>query len=410
MAIDFSLSDEQAMLRDTARNFAKNEIEPVAREIHDEDVAHPWQRVRPMFEEATELGFTTMLVPEEYGGEGGDLVDHVLLMEEFGATDIGIALSYFNNTITSTKIISEGGTESQREQWLNELTSLDAPLLTGAQNEPDVAGSNLHYRGDDPDIGLQTYAERDGDEYVINGNKAAFCTNAGISDYYFVVARTSLNEPAFRSTSVFFVPEDADGLEAGQRTELLGWKTAHHAEVRLDDVRVPTDALIGEAEGNIGEYFPRVMPALLTGFAACYIGLARRAYERAMDYAHQRESWGESIVNHQAVKLRLAEMYADVRKARLMVWDAAHAIETGDPEAPAKAYQAKTGAVDMAIQNAERAVKMLGGYGVAEDSTPAKLLEDAWTGWPVDGTREIMRMDMVDHLLRLRNEGPSSSP
>ena len=406
MAIDLSPSDEQAMFRETAREFAENEIEPVAEEIRTEGVEEPWERVRPVFEEATDLGFTTLLFPEEHGGEGADMVDYVLVMEEFGAADVGIALSYFNNTITSAEIITAGGTPDQRERWLDELASLDAPLLCGAQNEPDVAGSDLYYVGPDPDIGLQTVAERDGDEYVIDGDKAAFCTNAGIADYYFVVARTSLDEPAFQSTSVFFVPADADGLTTGSRTELMGWETAHHAEVHLDDVRVPADALIGEEEGNIGDFFPQVMPALLTGFAACYVGLARRAYEHAMEYAHQRESWGQPIVEHQAVKLRLAEMYADVRKARLLVWDAASAVDAGEPEAASKAYLAKTGAVDMAIRNAERAVKVMGGYGVATESAPPRFLQDAWTGYPVDGTRDVMRLDMVDHLLRLRGGGP----
>lgn len=408
MTIDLRPSDEQAMYRETAREFAENEIEPVAADVLADEAGEPWEHVRPMFEDATELGFTTLLFPEEFGGEGASLTDHVLVMEEFGAADVGIALSYFNNTITSAEIIAAGATEAQRERWFAELCSLDAPLLCGAQNEPDVAGSDLFYRGSDPEIGLETYAERDGDEYVIDGSKAAFCTNAGIADYYFVIARTDLETPAMGSTSIFVVPADTPGLTTGQRTELMGWETAHHAEVGLDGVRVPARNLVGEKEGNIGEFFPQVLPALLTGFAGCYIGLARRAFERSITYAHQRESWGEPIINHQAVKLRLAEMYANTRTARLLVWDAARAVDTGDLEAMAKAYQAKTGAVDMAIRNAQRAVKLMGGYGVAAESAPARFLADAWTGYPVDGTRDLMRMDMLDYLLQLR-DGPNGA-
>jgi alkylation response protein AidB-like acyl-CoA dehydrogenase len=267
-----------------------------------------------------------------------------------------------------------------------------------------VAGSDFFCPYPDPEIGIETVASRDGDGYVLDGEKVQFCANAGIAEQYFVVARTDLDRPMRETLSIFVVPADADGLETGDRTDLLGWDASHNASVQLDGVFVPEENLLGREEGAAGEFLPQALPYITTGFAACHVGLARAAYEEAVAFAKRRESWGEPIINHQAVALKLADMYVNVETARAVVWEAAAAADRGSPEAGIKAPIAKTHAVDNAIENAETAVKVMGGLGVTDDSPAAEYLRDAWTGFPVDGTRDMMRLGLFRELQARTNE------
>jgi alkylation response protein AidB-like acyl-CoA dehydrogenase len=404
--IDFTLTDEQRALREEAREFARDEILPAARRVHAGSGASrngsspsPWETVRPVVEKGAGKGYMTMLVPERYGGGGRSMVDLCVVMEELGAADVGIAATYFNNTATAARIIEVGGTPKQQERLFGAITSSKTPLLTGALNEPDVAGSDLYCPTPDASMGIQTLAEHDGDgHYVINGQKARWCGNAGLSSHYFVVARTDPTKPAMASLCVFVVENGTEGLVAGEREPLMGWETGHNATVRLNGVRVPEENLLGGEEGAAARFFPRAIPYIITGFAACYVGLARAAYELAADYAKRRTSWGLPIIAHQAVALKLADMYVDAQTARLLTWDAARAADTGSPEVIIKAQAAKTHAVDVAIKNAENAVRILGGYGVTAESEAARLLRDAWCGYPVDGTRDLMRLGITGML------------
>jgi acyl-CoA dehydrogenase len=295
-------------------------------------------------------------------------------------------------------LIITGGNEAQREKWLREITSAECYVLASAGNEPDQAGSDALCPYPDPQVGLKTLARRDSDDYIINGVKAAFITNAGIADSYFVSARTDLAKPPQESTSFFYIPADLPGIVVSKRTELIGWKMAHNAEVRFENVRVPRECLLGEEGMGMPIFLMRSLPYIGVGFAACYVGLARAAYEYALEYAKTRISWGTPIINHEAVASKIADMYVNVQAARLMVWDAAHSIDSGSPMAALKAPAAKTFATEAAIQNAEMAVKILGSYGITREYKTSKLLNDAWIGWPCDGTNDMLRLHMVNFL------------
>jgi alkylation response protein AidB-like acyl-CoA dehydrogenase len=203
--------------------------------------------------------------------------------------------------------------------------------------------------------------------------------------------------PPALGMSMFYVPADIAGLKTGKSTELIGWKSGHHAEVVLDGVRVHESNRIG-AEGQAGMLLASVaeMPV---GLAACYVGLSRAAYEYARDYARERVSWGKPIIEHQAVALKLADMYVDTQAARLMVWDAAHAC-AADPQAAAtlKAPAAKSFAVDVAIRNSQRCVEILGAYGISREYRAGKYLNDAMIGYACDFTREMLRLSMMPFL------------
>ncbi|MGF1507458.1 MAG: acyl-CoA dehydrogenase family protein [Anaerolineae bacterium] len=394
-----TLTSEQEMLRRTAREFAEREIVPVVAQIEaaPHDAIVPWDLCQPLFTKGAELGFTSLLVPEAYGGLGLSCTELVLVMEELGAADVSIPANYFNLTATLNLLVARAATDEQKQRLLAHLGEGRPMLFSGALSEPNIAGSDLFCPTPDPSIGVQSAAHRQGNEYIITGHKSAFVTNAGIADAYFVMARTDFDVPVGQGMTMFYVPAETPGLSFGARTEMIGWKAAHHTEIYLDEVCVPAANRIGE-EGQAGQIFAGV-PEVAIGLAACYVGLARAAYELALDFARQRVSWGEPIIQHQAVALKLADMMVDVQSARLMVWDAAHAAEH-DPftAATLKSPAAKTFAVDVAIRTAQKAVEILGGYGISKEYQAGKFLNDDWIGYSCDFTRDVLRLGMVDFL------------
>ncbi|NEU76025.1 acyl-CoA/acyl-ACP dehydrogenase [Hassallia byssoidea VB512170] len=397
--IDFSLTQEQLLLQKTARDFAESEIKPIAKIIDESNDPNiiPWDFCQGVFRKGADLGFTSLLLPQEYGGMGGKCIDLVLVQEELGVADVSIACSYFNLTASMSLFLTRAGTEEQRKRMLSSVSSSEPHLFSVAESEPNVASSDLFCPAPDPQIGMKTFACSDGDRYVLNGNKSGLITNAGIADAYFIMARTSLDKPMRESMSMFYVPADTPGLKFGKRTQMIGWKPSHHTEIYLDNVRVSAENLIGQ-EGQAGALL-MLLPEVSIGLAASHVGLARAAYEYALNYAKQRVSWGRPIIEHQAVALKLAEMMVNTQAARLMVWDAAIAADT-DPQlaATVKAPAAKTFAVDVAIKNAQTAVEILGGSGITKEYQTGKFLNDAWIGYSCDFTREILRLNLVNFI------------
>jgi alkylation response protein AidB-like acyl-CoA dehydrogenase len=399
--IDFQLTQEQVVFQETARQFAQKKVKPIVDEIDQMEFSRctPWEYLKAVYTEAASLGFTTMLIPEKYGGGGAGCLENVLFLEEIGAVDVGVAASYFNTSITAPMLIINGGSETQREKWLTEITEAEYFIIASAGNEPDQAGSDALCPFPDPQVGLKTTAGRDGDEgYIINGTKAAFITNAGITNAYLVAARTDLSKPPMESTSFFYIPADLPGIKTGRRTSLTGWRTAHNAEVHFDNVRVPQMARLGEEGTGVPLFLMRSLPYIAIGLSACYVGLARAAYEYALDYSQQRISWGMPIIRHQAVAGKIAEMYINVHAARLVVWEAAYEVDHNLPSAAMKSPIAKTFATEMAIKNAQLAVQVLGAYGITNEYKAAKMLNDAWIGWSCDGTNDVLRLNMVNFL------------
>ena len=197
--VDFTLNDEQLTLQRTARDLATREIAPIAEQVERMDHAStaPWDLVRPVFQKASRLGIPHLLIPEEYGGGGGSCLDNALVQEEFGAVDVGIAAAYFNLAATAPRVIVAGGTEAQKREWLGEICASDDFLVASAGSEADQAGSDTFCPYPDPRVGLRTTSRRDGDDYVLDGTKAAFITSAGIASAYFVMARNDLGKPGF---------------------------------------------------------------------------------------------------------------------------------------------------------------------------------------------------------------------
>ena len=393
--IDLTLSDEQRALRETAREFAQRELAPAVERVHAAGhEAEPWTLLRDAYARGCALGFQSLLLAEEDGGEGASCIDAALVLEELGAVDVAVAASYFAATATMVQLLGRAGSSEQKERWLAPVRAGEPLLLSGALSEPDRAGSDLFYPEPDPAVGVQTVAERTSDGWVLRGAKSAFVTNAGIADAYLVLARSRTDVPPAAAMTMFYVPAGARGLSAGPRTRLSGWHASYHAELVLDDVCVPDEDVVG-GEGEAGRVFA-ASPEIPIGLAASFVGLARAAREYAEAYAAERVSWGVPIARHQAVALRLAEAAIDEQAARLLVWDAAGAAAT-DPFAAAtrKAPAAKVFAVDAAIRNGQRAVETLGAYGVAAEYRAARYLNDAWVGWSCDFTRDLLLLGLV---------------
>jgi len=393
--ISLTLTDDQEQLRSVAADFARREVVPVIDAAERSSGHLDPATYRRVFSAAASVGMHSMLIPECHGGTGHSTIDNAIVQEELGAVDVGVASS-LNLTMTVPNMITVGGTDDQRDRWLSEITT-DGQILAGALNEPNVPGSELFCPIPDPALGIRTRAVRDGDAYVIDGAKAGWVTNAGIADRYLVFARTSFDQPAMMATSAFWVRADAAGLSVGPRTDLLGMRSGFHAEVFLDGVRVPSTDRLGE-EGHGLALMGEASAGMAVGLAAGFVGLARTALEMVVSYADERRSWGQPIRQHQAVALHLADAAVALQTARLLVWDAALAVDTADPAARWKVPAAKTHAVDTAIANAERAVKIFGGSGVSCGVGPEKLLRDAWTGYACDFTKEMLRLSIAEVL------------
>lgn len=394
--IDFTLTEEQQLLQKTARDFAEKEIRPVAEKIEqmgELSTEETWALVEGIFKKAVEIGFTTLYIPERYGGGGRGPIDGAIISEELAAADIGIA-NALGAVMGYPMFIVAAGTEEQRQRWLPEMCSGEVHVMAGAQSEPNVAGSELFCPYPDPKLGLKTVARRDGDEYVISGAKSAFITNAGVAKSYFLVCRTDLTRPPAESMSLFYVPADLPGFSVGKRTHMLGMKTGFHAELFLDDVRVPKECLLGRE----GEALSILSQVLGQGLGIQFVGLARAAYQYALEYAKQRTSWGQPLIKHQAVALKLADMEIEIQAARLLSWDAACAAQRLDPAAGIKGIASKTYAVDIAIKTAENAVKILGAYGVTKEYKTAKYMCDALMGYACDFTGDLLRLRIADSL------------
>jgi alkylation response protein AidB-like acyl-CoA dehydrogenase len=397
--IEFSLTQEQQILQTQAREFAQHEIQPIVRIIEDSDnpELEPWDFCKNLFFKGSELGFTSLMLPKELGGRGGKCIDLAIVLEEIGAVDVSIACSYFNLTAAMGLFVTRVATEEQQKRILSLANTGNPHLFSAAESEPHVATSDLFCPIPDSKIGLKTSAVRNDNVYLLNGTKSSLVTNAGIADAYFIIARTAMDKPLYESLSIFYVEADRPGVKFGKKTQMIGWKASHHAEIHLDNVPVPVDNLIGQ-EGEAAKLL-MLLPEVAIGLAASYVGLARAAYEYALSYAKQRISWGRPIIEHQAVALKLADMMINTQAARLMVWDAARTAETSPQlAATVKAPAAKTFAVDVAIKNAQTAVEILGGYGVTKESLAGKFLADATIGYSCDFTREVLRLGLVNFL------------
>jgi acyl-CoA dehydrogenase len=383
--VSFALTDEQKALRELAHEFAAKEIRPKAAE-YDEHQTHPADVVA----KAHEVGLMNPHIPEELGGPGLGGVEGVLIGEELCWGCSGIGTSIVANILGALPVMLAGSDE-QRREWLPPL--LEAPILCSfALTEPN-AGSDVS--------GIQTTAVRHGDVYVINGSKM-FITNAGHAAWVTVFASTD-RDAGHRGLTAFVVPTDADGVVVEQHLDKMGQRATDTSALAFQDVRVPAGHRLGE-EGQGFKIAMQTLDHTRPGTAAGAVGVARAAFEHAVEYSKQRVQFGQPVAMNQGVNFLVADMAAEIEAARLLVWQAAWLLDQGERATLQSSY-AKRFAADTAMKVTTDAVQIFGGYGYMKEYPVEKLMRDAKLFQIYEGTSQIQRL-VIAREIYLPREGP----
>jgi alkylation response protein AidB-like acyl-CoA dehydrogenase len=372
--LNFTLAPEQRELQALAREFALRELRPVAGEADAKGEYPPGLLAR-----AAGLGLTSYGIPPEHGGGGVGAVTAALVAEELSFGCAGLAAP-IAATMFPVRPLLRFGTDEQRQEYLPRLAAQDGCLAAIAFTEPH-AGSDLN--------ALRTSARRDGDSWVLNGEKC-YVTNGGVAEVTVVFARTDAGLAAF------LVEGDDPGVRPGRKEELLGLRASYTGSLLLDEARIPADRLLGEEGEGFAvavDFFEHSRPQV----AAAAVGLARAAFEYATDYARQREAFGKPLIAKQAVAFKLADMAIEIEAARLLTWRACAALDAGEDAMLPGSY-AKAFAADAAMRATTEAVQVLGGAGVTRDHPVEKWLRDAKMFQIVEGTSEIQRHVIATHL------------
>jgi len=380
--MDLQLTEEQRALQDLARDFARNEMEPVSAH-HDKTGEFAWDVYRKAFG----IGLMNTHIPEEYGGPGLEVFENCLLAEELAAGCSGIYTCMEVNTLATAPLLV-AGTEEQKKKWLTSLTE-ELRFAAYAVTEPD-AGSDV--------ASIRSRAVRDpnGGGYVLNGSKM-WITGAGHASWFFVLAYTE-PEAGYKGMSGFVVPADLPGVKVGKKEWNMGQRASDTRTVDFEDVHLPEESRIGpEGDGWLiaMRAFDRTRPPV----SASAVGVARRAYEHAVKYAKERQSFGVPIARHQAVSFMLADMARDISAARLLVWQAAARIDAGQRNTM-EAAMAKCFAADTVMRVTTDAVQIFGGYGYSTEYPVEKLMRDAKVFQIYEGTSQVQRMIIAREILR----------
>ncbi|QLD88455.1 acyl-CoA dehydrogenase family protein [Natronomonas salina] len=372
--MDFALPGEHEMTRNVVRDFCEAEVEPIAQEIEEE---HRFPE--EIFEELADLDLMGVPVPEEYGGAGGDYLMYALVAEELGRVSGSVGLSYVAHTSLGLMPIIKFGTEEQKEEWARPLAEGEG-IGAWALTEPG-SGSDAS--------DMDTMAEKDGDEYVLNGTKQ-FITNASEANSVLVKAVT---EPGagYDGISTFIVdPEDDDGFEVSTIWDKMGLNASPTCELQLNDVRIPEDRLLGE-EGEGWEQTKKTLDGGRISIAALSTGLGQGAFEAAREYATEREQFGSPISKFDAVRDMIVSMDRKIERARLLTHKAAVKYDDGEDVTRISSL-AKLDASEICREVAEDAVQVLGGYGYTTDFAPQRFYRDAKLMEIGEGTSEIQHL------------------
>ncbi len=377
--IAFELTQEQIALQDMSRKFAANEIRPKAVEYD-----HAGQFPEDILEKAFGLGLMSGFIPEEYGGLGISALDACIIEEELGWGCSGIATSMTCNGLALTPILV-AGTDDQKKRFV-------APFAEKLQ----YASFCLTEPGAGSDAGgIATTAKKEGDNYVLNGRKC-FITNGSYATQYAVFASTDRSK-GHKGLSAFIVPRSLPGVSVGKKEDKMGQRASDTADVLFEDVKVPAGNLLGKE----GEGFKIAMITLdyaRPSVAALAVGVARAAFELAMQYSKERVQFGVPIAMNQAIHFLLADMAMDIEAARLLTYKGAWLLDEGKRNTKESSF-AKAYAADLAMRVTTDAVQIYGGYGYMRDYPVEKLMRDAKLLQIYEGTSQIQRMVIAKEVM-----------
>lgn len=376
----FGLSEEQLQLREVARQFAAEQIAPVAAR-YDESGEFP----RDLLRQAHQLGLFNLLQPSELSGTGLSNHDACLVIEELAAGCSGVTTSIVANDLALTPILV-GGTPEQKRRFIAPIAS-QGLLASFCLTEPG-AGSDA--------AGISTSVARDGDSYVINGTKQ-WITNGGVAEQYTVFASIDRSKK-HKGLCCLVVPANLPGISKGHHENKMGQRCSNTVRISFDNVRVPLDHLIGKE----GEGFPIAMKTLdysrpLTAIIA--VGIARAAFQHARAYAKERKQFGQVIGSFQGIQFLLADMFTDIEAARHLTLASSRLLDAGK-SASLQSSMAKRFSADIAMRVTTDAVQIFGGYGYTKDYPVEKLMRDAKLLQIYEGTSQIQRVVIARELLK----------
>lgn len=379
--MNFDLNETHKMIRETARQFAQDELAPSADE-RDEKEIFPYEQIKKL----GELGFMGMMVPEQYGGAGLDALSYTVAIEEISKVDAscGVIMSVNNSLVCYG--LTKHGTEEQKKKYL-------VPLATGnklgafALSEPE-AGSDA--------TNQHTIAVRDGDHYILNGIKN-WITNGISADYVLVMAQTDPTK-GHKGISTFIVEKGMPGFTHGKKERKLGIRSSDTVSLMFENVKVPVANRIGD-EGFGFKFAMMTLEGGRIGIASQALGIAQGSLDAAVNYSKQRKAFGKTISDLQAIQFKLAEMSTDIEAARLLTYQAAILKESGQPFAK-QAAMAKLWASKAAVQCALEAIQIHGGYGYVREYNVERYLRDAKITEIYEGTSEIQHIVISRALLK----------
>jgi len=378
--MDFALNEDQRAIEEMARRFAKDRLAPFAAQWDAEEI-FPVDTLR----EAAALGFAGIYVKSDVGGSEMSRLDAAIVMEELsaGCTSTAAFISIHN---MASWMIDRFGNEEQRRRFLPKMTTMEK-IASYCLTEPG-SGSDA--------ASLKTRAVRDGDHYVLNGAKA-FISGAGVSDIYVCMVRTGEDGP--KGVSCVVVEKGTPGLSFGKKERKMGWNSQPTAQVIFEDCRVS----VANRIGGEGEGFRIAMMGLDGGrinIGACSVGTARAAIEESLAYAKDRKQFGRPIADFQASQFKLADMATELEAARLMIRNAAAALDRHDPAATMLCAMAKRFATDAGFKIANDALQLHGGYGYLKDFPAERHVRDLRVHQILEGTNEIMRVIVAREMSR----------
>ncbi|MEO8285355.1 MAG: acyl-CoA dehydrogenase family protein [Chloroflexota bacterium] len=380
--MNLELSQEQQLIKDTARDFALRELEPHAHEWDEHDIFP-----RDVFAKMGDLGFAGMLVPEEYGGVGADTLSYILMLEELNRVvpAIGTVVSVHNSLACGALL--GFGTEEQKARYL--------PLMASGQWLGAYALSEAQ-AGSDP-ASMRATAVKRGDVYVINGTKT-WITSGKSCDVAILFAVTGNSGKPSRNISAFICPKDISGLQVGKLENKLGIRASETTQLIYEDAEVPAENLLG-AEGEGFKIAMSLLDGGRIGIAAQGVGIAQRVYEESVGYSLQREQFGGPISDQQAIQFMIADMATGLSAARLLLYRAATMRDRGQ-RVSKEASMAKLFASELAMKSAWSGVQIHGGYGYVKEYPVERFFRDAKITEIYEGTSQIQRIVIASNLLK----------
>ena len=382
--MQFELSDEQKEIKRATKEFCEKELTPELALEFDQKEEFPAELVR----KAAKLGFTSMRIPQDYGGQGYGVLEDCLVVEEMCRVDPGLGSAVSLSNLMIPDLLLKHGTEEQKKKYIPPLASGDA-TCAAAFTEPEH-GSDI--------TRMDTKAIRTGDEWIINGGKE-FITNATIADYFIILCQTDQAvQPSHRGQSIFLAQKGMAGLDATKLHGKMGIKPCVTGSLALSDLKVPQNNLVGEL--NRGFYYTlELFDGTRITVAAQAVGIAQGAFEKAFQYAKSRKQFDTPIVQFQAISFKFAEMATKIEAARLLTYKAAALYDQGKPD-PMATSMAKAYASRVAMEVSDESIQIHGGYGYLADYHVERFHRCAKITEIYEGTTEMQKLTISNYLLK----------